>query len=46
MNPKILEISNQIDHIKEYIDSELCQKCEQMKQHLEELQSKLIDLSK
>lgn len=41
MEENLQELSNRIDHIKEYIDSELCQKCEDMKNKLSELQKML-----
>lgn len=38
MYDNLEDLSARIEHIKEYINSELCQKCEDMKQQLNELQ--------
>lgn len=34
MDYKLSEIHQEIEHIKEYIDTEICKKCEEMKQSL------------
>lgn len=38
----IIDASVQIDILKEYIESELCKKCEEMKQKLDNLQNILM----
>lgn len=40
--PNLLEIQNRIDEIQEYIDTELCKKCEEMKFKLVALKHILI----
>lgn len=40
--PNLLEIQNRIDEIQEYIDTELCKKCEEMKLKLVALKHILI----
>lgn len=37
MNQQIIDIKSQIDSLKEYIDTELCKKCEEMKRKLDQL---------
>lgn len=37
MNQQIIDIKSQIDSLKEYIDTELCKKCEEMKSKLDQL---------
>lgn len=39
------EIKLEIDAMKEYIDTELCKKCEEMRNRLEQLKIKLIETS-
>ena len=38
-----LEIKLEIDTIKEYIDTELCKKCEEMRKELDLLNQKLLE---
>jgi hypothetical protein len=40
------EIKLEIDELKEYIETALCKKCEQMKEELEALERKLLEISK
>ena len=42
---QILEIKTEIDRIKEYVDSEICHKCEEMKHRLELCEQMLIELN-
>lgn len=40
------EIKLEIDELKEYIETALCKKCEEMKKQLESLETKLLENSK
>ena len=40
---KMIELKQQIDSIKEYVDSELCKKCQEMYDSLVECQKLLQD---
>lgn len=46
MNQKIIDIQMQIDSIKEYLDTELCKKCQDMKIQLEKLNDLVSELIK
>lgn len=37
----IVDIQNEIDSIREYVETELCKKCEEMFQHLKHLEKLL-----
>lgn len=45
-NNQILEIQQEIDHIKEYVQSELCRKCDEMKSRLEECERLIYEYSR
>lgn len=40
---KIMELKLEIDRIKEYIDSDLCQRCEEMHNRLKECEKLMKD---
>lgn len=42
---QILEIKTEIDRIKEYVASEICHKCEEMKQRLDLCEQMLQELN-
>lgn len=42
MNDKLSEIKDQIDQIQEYINTELCKKCDEMKSKLDSLKEVLV----
>lgn len=44
-NEQISLIKDQIDHIQEYIDTDLCKKCEEMKVKLDVLKEIVMKLS-
>lgn len=49
MNPhnnQIQEILNQIDNIKEYVNSEICKMCEDMKNKLQQCEDLLNEYSR
>lgn len=49
MNPnnnRIQEILSQIDHIKEYVNSEICKMCEDMKNKLQHCEDLLNEYSR
>lgn len=41
---QILQIRSEIDHIKEYVNSEICNKCEEMRTRLEDCEKLLKKL--
>jgi hypothetical protein len=44
LNPQqIADLKSEIDEIKEYINTDLCRKCEEMSKRLEECERKLND---
>lgn len=44
-NDKLSEIKDQIDQLQEYINTELCKKCEEMKYRLVALKEVIIEYS-
>ena len=45
-NNQIVEIQQEIDHIKEYVQSELCKKCDEMKTRLQHCERLLHEYSR
>lgn len=39
-----IDLQLQIDTLKEYIDTEICKKCDEMKSRLDDLKNKLLEL--
>ena len=46
MKYQILEIKQEIDHIREYVESDLCKKCEEMQTRLKQCESLLDEYSR
>ena len=46
MKYQILEIKQEIDHIREYVESDLCKKCEEMQTRLKQCESLLDESSR
>jgi hypothetical protein len=45
-NEKIINLKLQIDHLKEYINTDICRKCEEMSQQLKDFQRMLDEYSR
>lgn len=45
-NEKINELKVQIDQLREYVEGELCKKCEEMSKQLEEYKKMLYEYSR
>ena len=45
ISPEISELKHQIDILREYIESDICTKCEEMRQRLEKCESLLYGRS-
>lgn len=45
-NNQIREIQQEIDYIKEYVESELCKKCDEMKSRLQHCETLLYEYSR
>jgi len=44
MNEKVLKIQEEIDHIKEYLSTDFCKKCEEMMERLKYCEQLISDL--
>jgi hypothetical protein len=45
-NEKIINLKLQIDHLKEYINTDICRKCEEISQQLKDFQRMLDEYSR
>lgn len=45
-NNQITEIRQEIDHIREYVDSDLCKKCEEMQIRLKQCENLLNEYAR